>query len=119
MTDIQRAMLGDHDAAARMTEQGALLPCPFCGKSGRLTHNGLNKRQNNAPSSAGDFCTTWTAECTWCSCKRGEGRTEFVFSKNGELSILGDDGKKKAALAWNTRAPLLTPEQMERLEEVE
>ena len=24
MTDIQRAMLGDHDAAARLTEQGAL-----------------------------------------------------------------------------------------------
>jgi hypothetical protein len=28
MTDIQRAMLGDHEAAARLTEQGVLLECP-------------------------------------------------------------------------------------------
>lgn len=30
MTDIQRAMLGDHDAAARLTEQGVAIPCPSC-----------------------------------------------------------------------------------------
>lgn len=29
LTDIQRAMLGDHDAAARLTERGVLIPC--CG----------------------------------------------------------------------------------------
>ena len=32
LTDIQRAMLGDHEAAARLTEQGALIPCPWCKK---------------------------------------------------------------------------------------
>lgn len=26
MTDIQRAMLGDHDAAARLTERGVAIP---------------------------------------------------------------------------------------------
>lgn len=26
MTDIQRAMLGDHEAAARLAEQGVLIP---------------------------------------------------------------------------------------------
>lgn len=36
MTDIQRAMLGDHDAAARLTEQGVLIPCPWCKGSVRM-----------------------------------------------------------------------------------
>lgn len=32
LTDIQRAMLGDHDAAAkRLTEAGVLVPCSFYG----------------------------------------------------------------------------------------
>ena len=30
LTDIQRAMLGDREAAERLTEQGVLLPCPWC-----------------------------------------------------------------------------------------
>ena len=35
LTDIQRAKLGDHDAAARLTEQGALIPCR-CGATPTL-----------------------------------------------------------------------------------
>ena len=31
MTDEQRALLGDHEAAKRLTEAGVLVPCPFCG----------------------------------------------------------------------------------------
>ena len=31
MTDIKRAILGDHEAAKRLTEVGVLLECPFCG----------------------------------------------------------------------------------------
>lgn len=34
MTDIQRAMLGDHDAAVRLTEQGVLIFCQKCGARG-------------------------------------------------------------------------------------
>ena len=35
LTDIQRAMLGDHDAAARLTEQGVMIPCR-CGATPTL-----------------------------------------------------------------------------------
>ena len=35
MDYITRAMLGDHDAAARLTEQGALIPCR-CGATPTL-----------------------------------------------------------------------------------
>lgn len=30
MTDIQRAMFGDHHAAERLTERGVAIPCPSC-----------------------------------------------------------------------------------------
>ena len=31
MNDVKRALLGDHEAAKRLTDAGVLLPCPFCG----------------------------------------------------------------------------------------
>ena len=33
MTDIVKALLGDHEAAKRLTEAGVLVPCPGCGES--------------------------------------------------------------------------------------
>ena len=30
MTDEKRALLGDHEAAKRLTDAGVLLPCPMC-----------------------------------------------------------------------------------------
>ena len=30
-SDVRAALLGDHEAAKRLTEQGVLLGCPFCG----------------------------------------------------------------------------------------
>ena len=31
--DVKRALLGDHEAAKRLTEAGVLLRCPFCGSA--------------------------------------------------------------------------------------
>ena len=31
MDDIKRALLGDREAAKRLTEKGVLVPCPGCG----------------------------------------------------------------------------------------
>lgn len=31
MDDVTRALLGDHEAAKRLTDAGVLLPCPGCG----------------------------------------------------------------------------------------
>ena len=36
MDDIKRALLGDHEAAKRLTEEGVLLGCPMCGGTGVL-----------------------------------------------------------------------------------
>ena len=31
MNDVKRALLGDHEAAKRLTDAGVLVPCPMCG----------------------------------------------------------------------------------------
>lgn len=31
MDDVKRALLGDHEAAKRLTDAGVLVPCPGCG----------------------------------------------------------------------------------------
>ena len=32
MNDVKRALLGDHEAAKRLTDAGVLLACAHCGK---------------------------------------------------------------------------------------
>ena len=51
MDDVKRALLGDHEAAKRLTEKGVLLPCPFCG--GMPTVKNLD----------GDCCTIKCYRC--------------------------------------------------------
>lgn len=35
--DISAAMLGDHEAAKRLTDAGVLVPCPKCGNKEETT----------------------------------------------------------------------------------
>ncbi len=86
MTDIQRAMFGDHHAAERLTERGVLLSCPMRGKASVLHSI--------------DNCKTVYAACPACG-----------------LMTRAYKGHYKARLAWNTRAPILSAEEMERLDE--
>ena len=82
--DVRAALLGDHEAAKRLTEKGVLLGCPFCGGEAFVSGQGDRK---------------WV-ECDKCWI---EGPT----MKNSY----------EARLAWNTRAPVLSAEEMEMLDE--
>ena len=86
MTDTQRALLGDREAAKRVTEAGELLPCPWCG--------GHEIMKASLPASVWYFCSSDGCE------------------------VLGPsaDSEHKARVAWNARAPLLTPTQLALLE---
>ena len=82
MDDIKLALLGDHEAAKRLTEKGIVLPCPWCGGEARVV--GVGK---------------WRyAVCKKCTIE-------------GPVKMDIDE----ARLAWNTRAPILTPEELEGL----
>lgn len=83
MDDKTLALLGDREAAERLTEAGVLIPCPGC-KSDELTF--------------GYYMTYQEEEVNSVRCKCG-----FSVRSN---SMLG------AIRAWNTRTPILTPAQL-------
>lgn len=86
------AIRGNRKIASKFTEQSKALPCPFCGEDKELA----------LKNSFGDsFGNSWL----YCYACEGYGPTRI--------------GEQAARLAWNTRAPLLTPEQIDMLERME
>ena len=83
---IKLALLGNKEAAKRLTDAGVLLPC--CGTAPNLRRfMGLK---------------AWAVEC----------------SVNGHIHNTPlCDSEYKARLAWNTRAPILSAEELKKLEE--
>lgn len=47
MDDIKRALLGDKEAAKRLTDAGVLLPCPVCKGDARLNTWRLEAQRKN------------------------------------------------------------------------
>lgn len=93
MTDEKAALLGDKEAARRLTEAGVLIPCPKCGRPGEVYEY---------PGE--DWSQPYTAKC-----------------KKNDCFWIGKDypTKKQAIREWNTRAPILSKIEMERLEGME
>lgn len=90
MDDVTRALLGDHEAAERLTERGELIPFPSCkNREVRILY---------AKRLWWDY---------WVSCP--------ICGFYGPVK----ESEIKARKAWNTRAPLLTAAQMEALERME
>ena len=79
--DIKLALLGDHEAAKRLTDTGVLVPCPGCG--------GENAKHRAVMA------------CVMIECPCG-------------FMAAGYD-LEEARRIWNTRAPILSAEEMERL----
>lgn len=77
LTDERRALLGDHEAAKRLTEAGVLLPCPWCGGTSKVR--------------------------SFIECNCGI-RTRIFGNLN------------RAIGCWNTRAPILSAEEMEMID---
>lgn len=91
--DMKRALLGDHEAAKRLTDAGVLVPCPHCGAEAKMLRMGGLKRFFFNP-------TVKRPTCTKCHA------TMFVWFNEREV-----------IRAWNTRAPILSAEELQRLEE--
>ena len=91
MDEIRRALLGDKEAARRLTDAGVLLGRLWCGKT--LTKDDLYYRWGKY---------SFFHDCKKAGPMRVEGKTRF-----------------DVCLAWNTRAPILSAEEMEILEGME
>lgn len=89
LTDEKRALLGDHEAAKRLTDAGGLLTCPFCGGEAMVEYDTME------PFEYAVFC----GDC-------------------GVMPATSED-EQVARLAWNTRASVLTEKEMKMLEGME
>lgn len=87
MTDEQKALLCDHEAAKRLTEKGVLLGCPFCGGEVRIVNYDprLYRPSRNH---------TYAIVCYECDIMFG-----WDVDYGGRF-----DTEEEARLAWNTRA---------------
>lgn len=100
MTEIEKALFGDHEAAKRLTDAGVLLPCPFCG--GIVDITAFDPRLLR-PSCNHVYCVV----CWDCDMLFG-----WDIDYGGRF-----DTEEEARLAWNTRAPILSAEELKKLEE--
>ena len=86
LTDTTMALLGDHEAAKRLTEKGVLLPCPFCGGEVEYTERGNEKiglKETNV-------------RCKKCGTKQVHKWLRYKF----DCFYV----RNNTVLAWNTRA---------------
>ena len=92
MDDVRAALLGDHEAAKRLTENGLLLPCKCGGTAGII-------RTRKAGVQSGDDGWCVTVKCNAC----GASLKRWALKKSW--------AEDSARLAWNTREAV---EGMER-----
>ena len=107
LTDEKRALLGDHEAAKRLTDAEVLVPCPWCGAIPQIK--------------AYDRFIVYECECGEIKEYPGLLQTKEspVLASAPESAIkeyYHKDADYEAMLAWNTRAPILSGEEIERLE---
>ena len=96
--DIKLALLGNKEAAKRLTEAGVLVPCPFCGGEAEVVAYGprlLRPSRNHV----------YSVSCNECEMMFG-----WDIDYGGRY-----DTEYKVMLAWNTRAPILSAEEMKEL----
>ena len=90
MEDKTRALLGDREAAKRLTEAGVLLPCAHCGGEAKFKR-GFPSRQA-------------VVQCKKCGVRTVTHR-QLPMER-------WQDVDRAAIEEWNTRAPILSAEEM-------
>ena len=92
LDNIKRALLGDKEAAKRLTEAGVLLPCWRCGGKADVQELHTGGKPIFAVTCQNHYCGAYG-----CAHRK----------------------KTDAIKYWNTRAPILSAEEMKMLEGME
>ena len=97
-----------HEAAKRLTERGELLPCPFCGGKAK------SKTQIQPYGISGTII-----KCTQCLSSVYCLDEYAQITENGMKNVPINNHVFLASYRWNARAPILTPEELEKLEKLQ
>lgn len=133
MDDIKLALLGDKAAQERLTERGELLPCAHCKGNGKVSFKDYRFIGKNFK---GDRKIVYRVQiiCNKCRSRGKPIFTEPLINPNPyitkwgncycqESEVCNEETKRfsiyveSAIREWNTRAPILSPEELEKLEE--
>lgn len=107
MYDIQLALLGDHEAAKRLTDQGIIIPCPKCGNPGR--YETILTSERGTIRGFG-----FHIACRECRLKTSRYALELSLSDAGAIVPVKDE-RKDALLEWNVRPEIISAEELEVL----
>ena len=133
--DATLALLGDRAAQERITARGELLPCAHCKGKGKVSFKDYRFVGQNFK---GDKKIVYRIQviCNKCRSRGKPIFTEPLVNPNPyitrwgncyckESDVCNDETKRfsvyveAAILEWNTRAPILSAEEMEILEGME
>ena len=107
--DVRAALLGDHEAAKRLTDAGVLVPCHRCGGKAELRAHTKELPFSEEMNEFGVVCTSCGCSADWF------GQVNLYYKSNAK--DLEESYRRKARLAWNTRAPILSESEMDMLDE--
>lgn len=100
MDDYRRALLGDREVAKRLTDAGKLLPCHRCGGRAEFEEQVEAPLRRGVKASVRVICT----------------RCRFALTLSARWEMESADARMRLIELWNTRAPILSAEEMEMLE---
>ena len=120
MTDILKALLGDHEAAKRLTDVGVLLPCQFCGNDAVVHEVEAQPKyaetQKEVPKGARIIRRiSYPSGKEYFEYREKEYIPQCVVSSCCGRAVKRFNTPAEAISVWNTRAPILSEEEMEML----
>lgn len=132
MHDIKRALLGDKEAAKRLTDAGVLVPCPHCKGNGKVS---FKDHRFVGQNFCGDKKLVYRVQviCNKCRSRGNPVFTEPLVNPNPYITKWGNcyadtdvcneetnvfsEYVESAIREWNTRAPILSESELKKLEE--
>ena len=122
--DVRLALLGDHEAAKRLTDAGVLVPCPFCGNDAVVHEVEAQPKyaetQKEVPKGARIIRRiSYPSGKEYFEYREKEYITQCVVSSCCGRAVKRFNTPAEAISVWNTRAPILNAEEMEMLEGME
>ena len=122
MDDIKRALLGNKEAAKRLTEAGFLVPCPWCGNDAVVHEVEAQPKyaetQKEVPKGARIIRRiSYPSGKEYFEYREKEYIPQCVVSSCCGRAVKRFNTPAEAISAWNTRAPILSESEMEMLDE--